>query len=349
MTNSSIYPCCKNNTFPYNPNIFELCLPKFISDLHGSKLVYAPSSNGPVFAKNPRKGKPPLVKALIIDGESNCTMSTSYTEVKQFVTEVETWFTNELKTAPPGLQGGWFTSYLDFYDLQDTLSHGIITSIFVTMGVSMFLLFIVTINFSISFFAATTVIFSILVGVGILVLMDWKLNILESVSITTSVGLAVDFSLHIGVHYRLSHHKTRKSSVNYTLTRILGPTAMAALTTGMAGALMLFSNVLPYRQIGIFLVIIMSVSWLFAIFFLTSLLRVAGPQKFLWFRSSKRKEPQSSEEPKAVEMDSIASNSLLKPIVNTNANPTGNPERSFNRVSINSKDDGSTVTMIQDD
>lgn len=344
MTNESIRPCCKTFKFPFNEDIFNLCLPRFISDLHGSTFIYSPSISGPKFQKNPQKGKPPIVKALIIDGESNFTMSSSYTEVKKFVTEVETWFTNELKNAPPELQGGWFTSYLDFYDLQDTLSHGITTSIYVTMGVSMLLLFIITLDFYISLFAAVTVIFSIVTSVAILVLMEWKLNILESVAITTAVGLAVDFSLHIGVHYRLSHHKTRKSSVNYTMTRIIGPTAMAALTTGMAGALMLFSNVLPYRQIGIFLVVIMTVSWLFATLFLSSLLRVAGPQKFCWSRSSKSKEPQTSEEAaaKPVEMESLASNSLLK--------PSNTPvDRPFNRASINSKDDGSTVTMIQDD
>ncbi|KAL5283685.1 DISP1 family protein [Megaselia abdita] len=340
MTNESNRPCCKTYKFPFDPHIFDLCLPLFVSDLHASKYIYSPSVGGPKFQKNPQRGKPPLVKALIIDGESNYTMSASYTEVKQFVTEVETWFYEELKTAPLELQGGWFTSYLDFYDLQDTLTHGITTSIYVTMGVSMLLLFIVTVDFRISFFAAVTVIFSIVSSVGILVLMEWKLNILESVAITTAVGLAVDFSLHIGVHYRFSHHKTRKSSVNYTMTRILGPTAMAALTTGVAGALMVFSNVLPYRQIGIFLVVIMSVSWLFATLFLTSLLRVAGPHGW----SSDKSKPSDINEVKPVEMESLATNSLLKP-----SNTSINPERAFNRVSINSKDDGSTVTMIQDD
>lgn len=343
MTNESNRPCCKTYKFPFKQHIFDLCLPRFIKDLHASKLFYSTSIGGPKFQNNPQKGKPPIVKALVIDGESNYTISASYIEMKQFLNEVEAWFSNELKSAPPGLQNGWFTSYLDFYDLQDTLRAGITTSIYVAMGVSMLLLLIVTFDFNISFFAAVTVIFSILASVAILVLMDWKLNILESVAITTAVGLAVDFSLHIGIQYRLSHHKTRTSSVNYTMSRILGPTAMAALTTGTAGSFMLFSNVLPYRQIGIFLVVIMSVSWLFATFFLTSLLRVAGPEKFLWPRSPKNKS-QDSSEVKAVEMDSLTSNTLLKP-----SNTPVNMQRAFNRGSINSKDDGSTVTMIQDE
>uniref|UniRef100_A0A1A9UNQ7 Uncharacterized protein n=1 Tax=Glossina austeni TaxID=7395 RepID=A0A1A9UNQ7_GLOAU len=38
----------------------------------------------------------------------------------------------------------------------------------------------------------------------ILVLLDWELNILESVTMSTAIGLAVDFSLHYGIHYRSS-------------------------------------------------------------------------------------------------------------------------------------------------
>jgi len=53
---------------------------------------------------------------------------------------------------------------------------------------------------------------------------------------------------------------------------------MAATTTGLAGGIMMASNILPYIQIGVFLVVVMIVSWFYATFFLMSLLRVAGPQ-----------------------------------------------------------------------
>jgi protein dispatched 1 len=41
---------------------------------------------------------------------------------------------------------------------------------------------------------------------------------------------------------------------------------------------MLPSNVLAYIQIGIFLVVVMTVSWIYSTFFLMSLLRVIGPE-----------------------------------------------------------------------
>lgn len=56
-----------------------------------------------------------------------------------------------------------------------------------------------------------------------------------------------------------------------------GPTLMAAITSGAAGALMLPSHVLAYIQIGIFLLLVMGISWIYATLFLCSMLAVIGP------------------------------------------------------------------------
>lgn len=51
----------------------------------------------------------------------------------------------------------------------------------------------------------------------------------------------------------------------------------ASATTFIAGAVMCFSKTLFFYKFGVFLVLIMSLSWLLSTFFLTSLLAVAGP------------------------------------------------------------------------
>lgn len=61
------------------------------------------------------------------------------------------------------------------------------------------------------------------------------------------------------------------------LTEMGGPTLMASLTSGAAGAFMLPSCVLAYIQIGIFLLLVMCISWVYATFFLCPLLAVVGP------------------------------------------------------------------------
>lgn len=83
-------------------------------------------------------------------------------------------------------------------------------------------------------------------------LLDWKLNILESVSVSLAVGLSVDFTLHYAIGYRLSGDKDRESAVIHSLTRMSSPIAMAAVTTFTAGASVLPSSVVAYNQIGAF-------------------------------------------------------------------------------------------------
>lgn len=287
-------PCC-NAQFPYEPHIFEQCLPQCISNLCETRF-YQHGKAGPKFAAAPSRSDEYiesnsneslsiettsaqlLVKAIIIEFDSNTGYSTLYSNIKLFYETVENWFQQQLSTAPTELRGGWFISDLKFYNVQDTLSHDTITSIILAMGASLVVLLCFTLNIIISIYAVITVSLTIFNTVAVLILLGWQLNILESIAVSTAIGLAVDFSLHYGIHYRLSPSKERNAATQFVLSRIIGPTVMAAATTGFAGGIMMASNILPYIQIGVFLVVVMVTSWFYATFFLMSLLKVAGPQ-----------------------------------------------------------------------
>lgn len=293
-------PCCETLKFPYPPHIFDECLPQIISILYESpRYVFIPGIAGPKFAKAPAflddsrseaiafsnktengtfTKKFPVVKALVVEYESTQSYTMSYAHMENFTKTVEKWFSEALTSAPVGMRNAWFISDLDFYDLQRTLSDGTIYAICVAMIASLIVLMLITLNVIISIFAVLTVTFAIFATVAVLVLLGWKLNVLESISVSTAIGLAVDFALHYGISYRMSPVSDRESATRYALTRMVGPTAMAAITTGAAGAFMLPSNVLAYIQIGKFLMIVMSISWLYSTLFFTSLLKVSGPQ-----------------------------------------------------------------------
>ncbi|XP_011211443.2 protein dispatched [Bactrocera dorsalis] len=299
MDNTDRTPCCDVSKFPFEPHVFDICLPQSMSSLYATpREYYTPGVAGPRFLADRQSNPllqtpneisvsntsqhitlaPPQVKALVLEFESNVAYTTAYTDVKKFVQSVELWLANELREAPPEMQGGWFTSELKFFDTQSTLSHDTLVAISVAMSASLLVLLLVTLNVLVSLYAVITVLLTIFTTVSILILLGWKLNVLESIAVSTAIGLAVDFSLHYGIHYRMSPTKERLAASQFTLSRIVGPTSMAAITTGAAGALMLASNVLPYIQIGLFLVIVMVVSWLYGTFFLMSLLKTAGPQ-----------------------------------------------------------------------
>lgn len=76
-----------------------------------------------------------------------------------------------------------------------------------------------------------------------------------------------------------AENESREACVMHALSLMSGPILMAALTTGAAGAFMMPSAVLAYIQIGVFLIVVMVVSWLYSTYFLLCLLSIAGPER----------------------------------------------------------------------
>ncbi|GJQ67819.1 putative hedgehog receptor [Trypoxylus dichotomus] len=268
-------PCCETSIFPYKSEVFNTCIREAIGDLYDTS-YFVPGVAGPKFSKD----HVPVIKALVVEYDSNYSFSLSYDYMHNFIDEVETWFQDQLKTAPETMRGGWFVSSFEFYDLQRILSQGTLMAIGVSMLLALIVLFFATLNVITSLYAIFNTTCCIFVTMAILVLLGWKLNILESVAISTAIGLTVDFSLHFTVNYRLAPPDSlhdRKEATRYSLLSMLKPVTMAALTTGVAGAFMMPSTILAYIQIGTFLMTVMAVSWLYATFHLISLLAIGGP------------------------------------------------------------------------
>lgn len=299
-------PCCETSSPPYEPHIFDECLPHSISSLYSTpRELFIPGVAGPKFRRHDNNnnlpqtspslgvasnriittndliaGRPPAVSvaAAVVEFESIQANTRPYAEIRQFVATVEAWLEQQRQTAPASMKSVFFVSELDFFDLQNTLASGTWVAVCLSMGIALVVLFAVTLNVMISLYAIVTVTMTICTTVAILVGLGWELNVLESVAVSTIIGLAVDFSLHYGVHYRFSPERSRLAATRFALRRMIGPTAMAATTTAAAGIFMLPSQVLAYIQIGLFLVVVMLVSWLYATFFLMSVLLVGGPE-----------------------------------------------------------------------
>ncbi|CAH2107054.1 unnamed protein product [Euphydryas editha] len=266
-------PCCESSQFPYTKEVFDFCIIKAMESLYQTpRELFIPGVAGPKFI---RSTYPPRVVAIVVEFESVVPYSMSYTAMDEFFNKVENWTKQELENAPPGMTCGWFLSDLQFYDLQKTLASGTLMALLLSAALGFIVLIPSTFSIIVSLCALLAMIFSSTVTIAILVLNDWKLNILESVAISTSAGLAVDFSLHYALSFT-NASGTKSSRVKFAISTSAGPTAAAALTTGFAGIFLLRSNLLPYSQIGTFLALIMSVSWIYATFFLCSILNIFG-------------------------------------------------------------------------
>ncbi|XP_065596546.1 protein dispatched homolog 1 isoform X2 [Cyrtonyx montezumae] len=269
----SLYPCCSHWSFPYKQEVFELCIKRAIMELERSTGYHLDSKTpGPRFDLND------TIRAVVLEFQSTYLFTLAYEKMHQFYKEVDSWISSELSSAPEGLSNGWFVSNLEFYDLQDSLSDGTLIAMGLSVAVAFSVMLLTTWNIIISLYAIVSIAGTIFVTVGSLVLLGWELNVLESVTISVAVGLSVDFAVHYGVAYRLAPDPDREGKVIFSLSRMGSAIAMAALTTFVAGAMMMPSTVLAYTQLGTFMMLIMCISWAFATFFFQCMCRCLGPQ-----------------------------------------------------------------------
>ncbi|KAL0111794.1 hypothetical protein PUN28_013169 [Cardiocondyla obscurior] len=284
--NINYEPCCESSKFPYKPDVLQQCAAEASVRLHHTPYLWirdGPLSAGPKFVKEPLSNNTLAsnmtlkIKALIIEYDSIYTYSLSFGAMDTFFHQVEGWMQKQLRTAPKEMRGGWFISHLEFYELQRTLYQGTMWAMGVSLTLALIVLILVTLNPLISLYTIIAVGAVIIVTVGILILLGWTLNVLESVAISTTIGLAVDFSLHYAVSYKACISEKKIDRVKTALQQMGGPTLMAAITSGAAGALMLPSHVLAYIQVGVFLLLVMAISWIYATLFLCPMLAIIGP------------------------------------------------------------------------
>lgn len=264
--------CCQKHVFPYTENVFNHCIEKYIPLLMNQNMYimdkYTP---GLKFIGN-------KIKALVVQFSSNLTYTYDYKTVDNFYRKVNNWVNSQMLDAPPEMSNGWFISDFSFFSIQKSLAEGLPVSFGISILVATIVTFLTSLNVLITIYATLTVTFIMMVTTASLVLLGWELNILESVIITVSVGLSIDFTLHYGVAYRLAPDLDRKNRAYCSLVKVGSVIFVAALTTFLAGVFMLPSVTLVYQKFGIFLVLVITVSWIYSTLFFQSLLNIIGPQ-----------------------------------------------------------------------
>ncbi|XP_022086304.1 protein dispatched homolog 1-like [Acanthaster planci] len=267
VTGQDASPCCRQSSFPYPSSTFDICLRRFHS------AGYVPSVR---FSKNNSS-----LGVITVPFTMSYKQTLSYATNEELWTLASTWVDSKVESAPLHLQHGWFVPYttdIGFYDLQKSLASGTVFSMLVTLGIGSVILLLSIQNIILTINAVLTITSTVFVTVAILVLLGWELNIVESTVVTLSVGLSVDFTIHYGVAYRLAPHQDRKSRSKYSLATMSGAISIAAFSTFIAGALVMPATVYGYTQFGIFLMIVMLISWTHSTFFFQSLCFTLGPQ-----------------------------------------------------------------------
>ena len=279
----SLRPCCRDRdgrpaaaAAAYNSSVFRQCARDYAPSLARSSALFSSSRDaGPRF----RRTSGDLV-AVVVEFLGSEPFSLNYSGVGRFYDALDAHVTEALRSAPESLRRGFFVSYLDFYDLQRSLAAGMPLSVGLAVAVAAGVALLVTLDVLVTLYATLSVLLTVSVTVAALVGLGWRLNVVESVTVSVAAGLSVDFALHHAVAYCLAagSQADRRRRVHEAARVVAPPVAMSAATTFLVGLCLTPSTVLAYRQIGTFLMILVVASWFFTTFFFQALLCVAGPR-----------------------------------------------------------------------
>lgn len=263
-------PCCQTYEFPYTRDTINKCIGEAVDTMRKTPQLSSIPNPAIYFFRNTTK-----VAAIILEYQSNRMYTESFTKMEQFFTDIDEWVTWQINnTAPKSLKSGWFiSSNLELYALQTELEQGTLSSIVLEVLFAMTALMISTRNIIITIAGTLTISTIIIVTVSILIALRWTLGVAESILISLTIGLSIDFALH----YCVAYSESRKASssrgvVQRILSEVGGPIGLATTTTTLAGFVIVWSDILAYQELGVFLMVIAIMSWLTSTFFLLPLL-----------------------------------------------------------------------------
>ena len=269
---SSLNPCCQLQSNPEDQSLFEKCLPlaaPLSAQMTGTENR---SLDSPIFDA---KGN---LKAYGLSFQSSQPHVASFHPMDRNYRNMERFLEKQLITAPEGLKNAWFSGNFFFYDIQLSLLSGTYAALGVSLSFAFLMMFMTTLNMLLSIYAIITIAFAMFVTIGVFVLLGWELNVLESLAISISAGMSIDFAIHYGVAYKHAYSEDRNYRVSKALERVGCAIVMAAITTFIAGSLVLPSQVHVFLQSGTLFMVIMASSYLYSTFFFLSICSFIGPK-----------------------------------------------------------------------
>lgn len=263
-------PCCQESDFPFTESTFNKCIGEAFTIMRKTPQIKPTINAGIRFFKNTTK-----VAALIIEYQSNRLYTGSFTKMERFFNDVDDWVTWQINnTAPTSLKSGWFISEnLELLALQLELEQSTTSSIVYEVLFAMFALMVGTRGIVLTVAGALTIGTIIMITIAALILLEWTLGVAESILISLTIGLSIDFAIHYSVAYSESRKLgSRAGVIHRILDEVGSPIALATTTTSLAGFIIVWSDILAYQELGVFLMLIAFVSWITSTFFLLSLL-----------------------------------------------------------------------------
>lgn len=87
------WPCCNSFPFPFPRNVFHFCITKAMYIIYNTPIsIFVPSVAGPKFSNplfhSPNQTISPIIKAVVVEFESNFAFTTSFIDMEIFYKKV---------------------------------------------------------------------------------------------------------------------------------------------------------------------------------------------------------------------------------------------------------------------
>jgi len=170
-----------------------------------------------------------------------------------------------------------------WYETEEGLILGLILGMAIALPVALCTLIFATGNFVIALYAIVSIGFVVASVLGACkAYLDWDLGIAESVAGVVVIGLAVDYTIHLGHMYVHARHEIgaedREARFRFAIQK-MGTTVFAgAITTAGSGVFLYFTVLVFFSKMATLIVFTIVFSFLYSFGFFMPLLLIAGPE-----------------------------------------------------------------------
>jgi hypothetical protein len=195
------------------------------------------------------------------------------------------WVDTQNAAAPPGLARGYFTTstqhgFFVRIFTADQFTVNAVNGLLIALSLAFVVLMLSTLNLIVGLVAFACIGAVVSSTVGTMFLIGWKVGVVESICLSLVVGFSVDFIVHYANSYVESPESliSREEKTTRAMTE-MGISILGGGLTTLLASLFLFGTTLQFfYKFGVFMMITVSFSLVYANFFFLPLLALVGPQ-----------------------------------------------------------------------
>ncbi len=159
---------------------------------------------------------------------------------------------------------------------QETVLDSLFLSTGIALALVLTLLVVVFRHLPTALLAFAPLIVTVIWQLGLQSLLGIPLNPITGIITAMTLGIGVDYALHIVSHFRSHRHEGRQAAARKAVASVGRPVLAASLTTVFAFSVLGFSSLLPLQQFGYTAAIVITCAFVASLTFLPAIASIGG-------------------------------------------------------------------------